>query len=709
MTNNGSGQKWKKIYNMSNFFNKQTVSLEWGGHQLTFETGEIARQADGAVLVRYGDTAVLATIVASRHKMEGQSFFPLSVHYQEKASSAGRIPGGFLKRESKPSEREALISRLIDRPLRPLFDEFFFNEVQIVCTVLSYDLEVDSDIAAIVAASAALAISGLPVDAIVGAGKVGYVNGAYVFNPTTSQLRQSSLELMMAGTTEGVLMVESQAAELDEDIMLGALEFGHENFLPIIAAIEKLVKLAGKPKWPEVKPDPLYPDILGMIQKKYSPAIKNAYKIQEKQKRHEELHKIKDDLIAKVAIDYPNVLNSAFKQAQAIILRQQTLKTKKRIDGRDLNKIRPIDCQTGMLPKTHGSALFTRGETQALVTVTLGTGDDEQMIDSLSGEYFERFLLHYNFPPYSVGEVGRLGAPGRREIGHGRLAWRSMACVIPPKTRFPYTILVASNITESNGSSSMATVCGSSLALMDAGVPLLKAVAGISMGLIKENKNFVVLSDILGDEDHLGDMDFKVAGTIDGISALQMDIKITGITFDIMKAALEQAKEGRLHILGEMNKALTTNRSKLSVFAPQLEQFKIPKDKIRDVIGAGGKVIRDICERTTAKIDISDDGLVTVSALGIEKLNQAVSMVQAIVTPPEVGAVHLGKVVRVLEFGAIVSFAGGHEGMVHISELSKERVRVVEDVVKLGDEVTVKVIGVEDRGKIKLSMKALVQ
>lgn len=688
-------------------FNIHTKEIEFAGKKLKLETGKIARQADGAVMVSYGDSQILCTAVGQKDAKEDIDFFPLSVHYIEKMYAAGRIPGGFVKRETKPSDSEVLISRLIDRPIRPLFPEGFYNEVQVVCMVVSSDNDADLAIAAMIGASAALSISGIPFLGPIAAARVGYIENKYVLNPSFRELSSSSLDLVVAGTEEGVLMVESEASELSEDIMLGAVEFGHKAFQPIIQLIQQLKKEAGKTTWQvdtkiEIKKD-LKQQCVSIVQ---ADLIK-AYAIQSKQERVNAIKAAKQKAIEHFQNEEVNstLLASALKEVESDILRKDIL-NQKRLDGRALNQIRPILAETGLLNRTHGSSLFTRGETQALVSITLGNQQDEQRGDNLNGDFSERFMLNYNFPPYSVGECGRIGAPGRREIGHGKLAWRAINPILPSREQFSFSIRAVSEITESNGSSSMATVCGTSLALMDAGVPLQKPVSGIAMGLVKEGKDYAVLSDILGDEDHLGDMDFKVAGTKDGITALQMDIKITSITYEIMKKALHQAKEGRFHILEEMSKALKESKPELSRYAPRVVNLQIKKDKIRDLIGPGGKVIRELCEETGAKIDISDDGLVTIMAPDQERLDLAYKKVANIGLDPEIGSIHEGKVVKIMDFGAFVSFAGGRDGMVHISELKNERVNQVTDVVKEGDIVTIKVIGIEGN-KIRLSMKAV--
>ena len=695
-------------------FDIHRVELDWGGRKLTLETGRIARQADGAVLATYGETTVLATVVAAKQPREGVDFLPLTVDYQEKFYAAGRIPGGYFKREGRPTEKETLVSRLIDRPVRPLFADGWRCETQVIVTTLSHDLENDPDILAMVASSAALTLSGAPFMGPIGAARVGFINGEYVLNPQLDEMVESHLDLVVAGTNDAVLMVESEAKELSEDIMLGAVMFGHRHFQPVIDAIIKLAEKAAKEPRELTLPDnaALEKEILGLAEKD----LRAAYSIPVKQERYKAVGEVKEKVIAhffpegaaESAYDKTRVAG-VFKELEAKIVRWNILDTSKRIDGRDLKTVRPILAQVGVLPRTHGSALFTRGETQAMVVTTLGTGEDEQWIDALQGTYKESFLLHYNFPPYSVGETGRLGGTKRREIGHGKLAWRAIHPVLPSKEEFPYTIRVVSEITESNGSSSMATVCGSSLALMDAGVPLKRATAGIAMGLILEDKRFAVLSDILGDEDHLGDMDFKVAGTDHGITSLQMDIKIAGITEEIMKVALAQAKDGRMHILGEMAKALTAARAELGEHAPRIEMFKIPTDKIREVIGTGGKVIREIVEKTGAKINIEDDGTVKVASADGESIKAAIKWIKSIASDPEIGQIYDGTVVKVMEFGAFVNFFGAKDGLVHISQLAASRVQKTSDVVKEGDKVKVKLLGFDDRGKVRLSMKIVDQ
>ena len=683
--------------------------IEWGGRTLSLETGKIARQADGAVMATLGETTVLCTAVAASSPKPGQDFFPLTVNYQEKTFAAGKIPGGFFKREGRPSEKETLVSRLIDRPIRPLFPEGFKCDTQVITTVLSFDLENDADVIAMIGASAALTISGIPFFGPIAAARVGLIDGEYILNPTLEQVKESNLDLVVAGTREGVLMVESEAKELDEDTMLGAVTFGHEAMQPVIDAIISLAEVAAK----DPRPLPEEPAEAGDIKKQFKGFGKDlakAYQIAEKTSRQAAVGEIKASAMEKLNDDTDAVLaGGLFKKLEADTVRGAILKTSKRIDGRDLSTVRPIVAEVGVLPRTHGSALFTRGETQALAVATLGTGQDEQIIDALEGEYRQNFMLHYNFPPYSVGEAGRVGSPGRREIGHGKLAWRAIKPVLPPKDEFPYTVRVVSEVTESNGSSSMATVCGTSLAMMDAGVPLPRPVAGIAMGLIKEGDDFAVLSDILGDEDHLGDMDFKVAGTSDGITALQMDIKITSITPDIMKQALAQAKDGRLHILGEMNKAIGHARDALADTAPKITTMSVPVDKIRDIIGPGGKMIREICETTGAKIDIEDDGTVKIAASDTASGEAAYKRIHDIVAEPELNVIYDGKVVKTVDFGAFVNFMGARDGLVHISELQEGRTGKTTDVVEEGNMVKVKVIGFDDRGKIKLSMKRVNQ
>ncbi len=684
--------------------------LMWGGRRLVLETGKIARQADGAVLATYGETTVLCTAVAAKSGQPGRDFFPLTVNYQEKTFAAGKIPGGFFKREGRPSEKETLTSRLIDRPIRPLFVPGFINETQVVCTVLSHDLENDPDIVALVGSSAALTLSGIPFLGPIAGARVGFIDGQYVLNPTLDQLPHSQLDLILAGTGEGVLMVESEAKELSEEIMLGAVTFGHQGFQPVIEAIIALAETCAKEPWNLAGPPANKAAIEEKLRQAIGPQIDAAYRERGKQERSNRLDAAKASIADLFEDESEQGLAlKLFKDLEKEIVRGAILRDGTRIDGRDTKTVRPIDCQVGILPRAHGSVLFTRGETQAMVVATLGTGQDEQIIDALEGEYRENFLLHYNFPPYSTGEAKRMGSPGRREVGHGKLAWRAVRPLLPPKESFPYTIRIVSEITESNGSSSMASVCGASLSLMDAGVPLARPVAGIAMGLIKEPEGFAVLTDILGDEDHLGDMDFKVAGTERGITALQMDIKITSITEEIMRVALAQARDGRVHILGEMAKALTGARDDVSEHAPRITTISIPKDKIREVIGSGGKVIREITEVTGAKVDISDDGTIKVAAVDGNAAKAAIEWIRGIVAEPELNGIYTGKVVKVVDFGAFVNFLGAKDGLVHISELAQQRVGKVADVVKMGDQVKVKVLGFDDRGKVKLSMRQVDQ
>ena len=696
----------------THMFDKHTVEIEWARRPLKLETGRVARQADGAVLATYGETCVLATVVSAKEARPGIDFFPLTVNYQEKTFAAGKIPGGFFKREGRPSEKETLTSRLIDRPIRPLFAKGFKNDTQVVTTVLSHDMENDPDIVAMVAASAALTLSGVPFLGPIGAARVGYVEGKYILNPMIDEMPETSLDLVVAGTADAVLMVESEANELPEDVMLGAVMYGHEHFQPVIEAIVKLAEVAAKEPW-ELKTED-NSEMVAKVGEIADAGLRDAYAIVSKQERRDSISKVKETVVSTLVPEdddgtIAGKVAGAFKEAEKDVVRGSILDTKKRIDGRDLVTVRPIVCEVGILPRTHGSALFTRGETQALVVTTLGTGDDEQFVDALQGTYKETFMLHYNFPPYSVGETGRMGSPGRREIGHGKLAWRAVHPILPDREQFPYTLRVVSEITESNGSSSMATVCGTSLALMDAGVPLKRPVAGIAMGLIKERDKFAVLSDILGDEDHLGDMDFKVAGTAEGVTSLQMDIKITGITEEIMKIALDQAKGGRLHILHEMDKALNEARPELGEYAPRIETIQIPTDKIREVIGSGGSVIREIVAESGAKIDISDDGTVKIASANAESIRQAIARIKSIAAEPEVGEIYQGKVVKVMEFGAFVNFFGPRDGLVHISQLEEGRPKTVGDVVKEGDQVWVKLLGFDERGKVRLSMKVVDQ
>src|SRR6266478_7262626 len=695
-------------------FDIHRVELDWGGRKLVLETGKIARQADGAVVATYGESKVLATVVADKELREGVDFLPLTVDYQEKFYAAGRIPGGYFKREGRPTEKETLVSRLIDRPVRPLFAEGWRNETQVIVTTLSHDLENDPDVLAMIAASAALTLSGAPFMGPIGAARVGFVNNEYVLNPLLDEMTESQLDLVVAGTQGAVLMVESEAKELSEEVMLGAVMFGHRHFQPVIDAIIKLAEKAAKePRELQVADiAALDKEMLALIESD----LRAAYAIANKMERHKAVDAAKTKMMAHFCPEgventpYPQQqVASVFKKIEAKIVRWNILDTGRRIDGRDVKTVRPIVSEVGVLPRVHGSALFTRGETQALVVATLGTGEDEQWIDALQGTYKETFLLHYNFPPFSVGETGRMGGPRRREIGHGKLAWRAIHPILPAHHEFPYTLRVVSEITESNGSSSMATVCGTSLALMDAGVPLKRPTAGIAMGLILEDKRFAVLSDILGDEDHLGDMDFKVAGTEAGITSLQMDIKIEGITEEIMKVALGQAKDGRIHILGEMAKALTNARAELGAYAPRIETFKIATDKIREVIGTGGKVIREIVEKTGAKVNIDDDGTVKVASNDGEAMKAAIKWIKSIASDPEIGQIYEGTVVKVMEFGAFVNFFGAKDGLVHISQLASARVQKTSDVVKEGDKVKVKLLGFDDRGKTRLSMKVVDQ
>jgi polyribonucleotide nucleotidyltransferase len=684
--------------------------INWGGAKLTLETGRIARQADAAVLATLGETVVLCAVTAAKSVKEGQDFFPLTVHYQEKYSAAGRIPGGFFKRERGATEHETHTSRLIDRPVRPLFPEGFYNEINVIAQVLSYDGENEADILAMVAASAALTLSGVPFMGPIGAARVGYMDGDYILNPTKTQVKEGSLDLVVAGTSDAVMMVESEAKELSEEEMLNGVMFAHRSMQPVIDAIIRLAEKAAKDPWDLAVTDDKA--MLATLKKAVGKDIDAAYRLSGKSERQAALAEAKNKAKAAFADGSPQEQMKAiklFKKLEADIVRGAILKEGRRIDGRDTTTVRPIEAMVGFLPRTHGSALFTRGETQSIVTTTLGTADAEQMIDGLDGLKYERFMLHYNFPPYSVGEVGRFGAPGRREIGHGKLAWRALHPLLPSKEDFPYTIRVLSDITESNGSSSMATVCGGSLALMDAGVPLKRPCAGIAMGLILEGKDFAVISDILGDEDHLGDMDFKVAGTSEGVTSLQMDIKVAGITEEIMKVALEQAKAGRAHILGEMAKALSGARESMSAHAPRIETMSVPKDKIRDIIGTGGKVIREIVATTGAKVDIEDDGTVKIASSDLAQIEAAKNWIIGIVAEPEVGKIYTGKVVSMVDFGAFVNFMGAKDGLVHISEIKNERVANVKDVLSEGQQVKVKVIGVDDRGKVKLSMRLVDQ
>jgi polyribonucleotide nucleotidyltransferase len=694
-------------------FRKEIV---WGGRPLILESGKIARQADGAVVATLGETKVLCTVVYEKTPKAGLDFFPLSVHYQEKSFAAGKIPGGFFKREGRPAEREILTSRLIDRPIRPLFAKGYRNETQVICTVLSHDMENDPDIASLIGTSAALTLSGVPFLGPVAGCRVGYIGGEFVLNPRLDELGTTALDLVVAGTRDGVLMVESEAKELSEEIMLGAVMFGHRSFQPVIDAIIELAEACAREPLELPAPPAGLDDLATKVRELGEVDLSEAYSEMGKAARRDKVAAVKERVHAMLSADesFDSMLvferfEEAFKDLEKDVVRRRIVADGRRIDGRDTRTVRPIAVEVGLLPRAHGSALFTRGETQALVVTTLGTGQDEQIVDALAGEYREHFMLHYNFPPYSVGEAGRFGFTGRREVGHGKLAWRAVHALMPDKAAFPYTIRVVSEITESNGSSSMATVCGASLSLMDAGVPLPRPVAGIAMGLIKEPDAFVVLSDILGDEDHLGDMDFKVAGTELGVTALQMDIKITSITEAIMRGALEQAREGRQHILSEMAKGIATARDALSEKAPRITVIHINKDKIREVIGPGGKVIREICEVTGARVDLEDDGTVKVAAVDQRAADAAIEWIRSIAAEPEMGVIYSGKVVKVVDFGAFVNFLGNRDGLVHISELARERVGKVTDVVQVGDMVKVKLIGIDDRGKIKLSMRSVDQ
>ncbi len=696
-------------------FNTTTKTMQWGEETLTLETGKVARQADGSVIATLGETSVMANVTFAKQPKPGQDFFPLTVHYQEKYYAAGKVPGGFFKREARPTEKETLTARLIDRPLRPLFVPGFKNEVLVMCTVLSHDLVNDPDIVAMIAASAALTISGAPFMGPIAGCRVGYADGEYILNPEVEDMNQlrnnpeQRLDLVVAGTKDAVMMVESEAYELSEDEMLGAVTFAHEQIQPVVDLIIDLAEAAAKEPFDFQPPE--YSELYDAVKAAGEDKVRAAYEITDKQDRTGAVAQAKEDIIAALTEDQqedPN-LGSALKKLEAAVLRGDVVKSGKRIDGRALDEVRDIVCETGFLPRTHGSALFTRGETQGLVVTTLGTGDDEQIIDALHGNYRSNFLLHYNFPPYSVGEAGRVGPPGRREIGHGKLAWRALQAVLPAATDFPYTVRVVSEITESNGSSSMASVCGGSLSMMDAGVPLKSAVAGVAMGLIlEEDGSYAVLTDILGDEDHLGDMDFKVAGTENGITSLQMDIKIAGITPEIMKKALAQAKEGRMHILGEMNKALT-GASDFSVHAPRIETMQVPTDKIREVIGSGGKVIREIVETSGAKVDINDEGIIKIASPNGEAIQKAYDMIYSIVAEPEEGHVYKGKVVKIVDFGAFVNFFGKRDGLVHVSQIENRRLNHPSDVLKEGQDVYVKLLGFDDRGKVRLAMKMVDQ
>jgi polyribonucleotide nucleotidyltransferase len=692
-------------------FDTKTVEIEWGGKTLSLETGRVARQADGAVLARLGDTVVLCAVTAAKSVKPGQDFFPLTVHYQEKFSAAGRIPGGFFKRERGATEKETLTSRLIDRPIRPLFPEGFYNEINVIAQVLSYDGENEPDILALIAASAALTISGVPFMGPIGAARVGYTDGEYQLNPSNEQTKAGELDLIVAATHDAVMMVESEAKELSEEVMLGGVMYAHKEIKKVVEAIIRLAEQSAKEPW-ELDSGTDQGAIKKQLKELIGADIAAAYKTTLKSDRSDLLNAARDKAKAAFADAEPQQQMAAqklVKKLEAEIVRTAILKEGKRIDGRDTKTVRPIEAMVGFLPRTHGSALFTRGETQAICTTTLGTKDAEQMIDGLEGLSYQRFMLHYNFPPYSVGEVGRFGAPSRRDVGHGKLAWRALHAVLPSHDEFPYTIRVLSDITESNGSSSMATVCGGSLSLMDAGVPLKRPVSGIAMGLIKEGEDFAVLSDILGDEDHLGDMDFKVAGTEAGITSLQMDIKIAGITEEIMRTALAQASEGRAHILGEMSKALGSARTELSANAPRIETMQIPKDKIRDIIGTGGKVIREIVATTGAKVDVDDEGVIKISSSDVSQIEAARKWIAGIVEEPEVGKVYDGKVVNIVDFGAFVNFMGGKDGLVHVSEIRSDRVENVRDVLSEGQEVKVKLLEVDQRGKVRLSMRVVDQ
>jgi polyribonucleotide nucleotidyltransferase len=692
-------------------FNTKTVEIEWGGKTLKLETGRVARQADGAVLATLGETVVLCAVTAAKSVKQGQDFFPLTVHYQEKFSAAGRIPGGFFKRERGATEKETLTSRLIDRPIRPLFPEGFYNEILVIAQVMSYDGENEPDILAMIAASAALTLSGVPFMGPIAAARVAFNEGEYILNPTQAQIADGRLDLVVAGTRDAVMMVESEAKELSEEEMLGAVIFAHKSMQPVIEAIIKLAEQAAKEPW-ELAQTADKAGIKKQLKDLIGADVDAAYKLTNKQERQTALAAAREKAAAAFAESDPQeqlVAAKLVKSVEADIVRGAILKEGRRIDGRDTKTVRPIEAIVGFLPRTHGSALFTRGETQAICTTTLGTKDAEQMIDGLEGLSYQRFMLHYNFPPYSVGEVGRFGAPGRREVGHGKLAWRALHPMLPSMEEFPYTIRVLSDITESNGSSSMATVCGGSLAMMDAGVPLKRPVSGIAMGLILEGKDFAVISDILGDEDHLGDMDFKVAGTSEGITSLQMDIKIAGITEEIMRTALTQAKEGRAHILGEMAKALDHTREELSAHAPRIETMSIPKDKIREVIGTGGKVIREIVATTGAKVDIDDEGVIKISSSDLSQIEAARQWIRGIVAEPEPGTIYTGKVASIVDFGAFVTFMPGKDGLVHVSEIKNERVENVRDVLSEGQEVKVKLLEVDPRGKVRLSMRLVDQ
>jgi polyribonucleotide nucleotidyltransferase len=692
-------------------FNTKKVEIEWGGKTLKLETGRVARQADGAVLATLGETVVLCAVTAAKSVKPGQDFFPLTVHYQEKFAAAGRIPGGFFKRERGATEKETLTSRLIDRPIRPLFPEGFYNEILVIAQVMSYDGENEPDILAMIAASAALTLSGVPFMGPIGGARVGFKDGEYQLNPSLAATAEGKLDLIVAGTREAVMMVESEAQELSEEEMLGAVMFAHSAMQPVIEAIIRLAEQAANEPW-ELPQTGDKDAIKKQLKSLIGGDVEAAYKLTNKQERQNALSIARTKAVEAFSEADPQaqlVAAKLVKSIEADVVRGAILTEGRRIDGRDTKTVRPIEISVGFLPRTHGSALFTRGETQAIVTTTLGTKESEQMIDGLEGLSYQRFMLHYNFPPYSVGEVGRFGAPGRREVGHGKLAWRAIHPMLPSEEEFPYTVRVLADITESNGSSSMATVCGGSLSLMDAGVPLKRPVAGIAMGLILEGKDFAVISDILGDEDHLGDMDFKVAGTTNGVTSLQMDIKVPGITEEIMRIALSQAKDGRAHILGEMAKALGESRSELSAHAPRIETMSIPKDKIREVIGTGGKVIREIVAETGAKVDIDDDGTIKIASSDLDKIEAARNWIRSIVAEPEVGHVYTGKVASVVDFGAFVTFMPGKDGLVHVSEIKNERVENVRDVLQDGQEVKVKLLEIDPRGKVRLSMRLVDQ
>jgi len=692
-------------------FDVHRKEIDWGGRPLVLETGHLARQADGAVMARYGDTVVLCTAVGDKSPKAGLDFFPLTINYQEKTAAAGKIPGGFIKREGRPTEKETLTSRLIDRPIRPLFAKNFKNETQVVCTVLSHDLENDPDMVAMVGASAALTLSGMPFMGPIGACRVGYRDGQFELNPAQTDVPTSELDLVVAGTNEGVLMVESEASELPESTMLEAVNWGHQQYQKVIDAIVELAEECANEPWSVPEDAAEKPAVHAKLREQFGERLRDAYAIADKKQRQVELSTIRQEALDTLADNEMElyVAPAVLKDLEREIVRGSIIESGKRIDGRSVESVRSIAAEVGVLPRTHGSGLFTRGETQAMVTTTLGTGQDEQIVDALEGEYRQHFMLHYNFPPYCVGETGRMMAPGRREIGHGKLAWRALNPIMPSKESFPYTVRVLSEITESNGSSSMASVCGASLSMMDAGVPLPRSCAGIAMGLIKEGDNYAVLSDIMGDEDHLGDMDFKVAGTREGVTSLQMDIKITSVTSEIMQVALNQAHAGRMHILGEMEKAITAAREGVSERAPSITVISVAKDKIRDIIGPGGKVVREICEETGAKIDIEDDGTVKIAAVDKASADAAINRIRGITAEPETGEIYQGKVVKIMDFGAFVNFLGTRDGLVHVSEMADYRVNHPRDLVAEGDMVYVKCLGFDDRGKVKLSMKQVDQ